>query len=323
MEFTRCFGCMEPAKTYPCPHCGFAPGSAGQPENALRPGTILKGRYIAGTPRAHSRKAFIYTAWDLKEERKAAIAEYFPDDSVFRQGGLQCSFSRTTQADTDREKQAFLQQTGKLRSLSRIPQVPVCTDTFEENGTAYIVTDLTAGETLSQRLRKAGSVSWKEAKNRFFPVIQAMEKIHGAGVLHRGLCPDSLLMKPDGSPMILDFTFSSDLTGNGGITPPPGPFSPPELYVPGGKIGTWSDVYALAAVLYLALTGKPPVPALDRLNQDSIDWLPLQRSGIPNHVSAALQKALIMTQSARTQTMTAFLKDLRSGAGLPRPTRKR
>lgn len=65
------------------------------------------------------------------------------------------------------------------------------------------------------------------------------------------------------------------------------------------------------------------MPALDRLNQDSIDWLPLQRSGIPNHVSAALQKAMIMTQSARTQTMTAFLKDLRSGAGLPRPARKR
>lgn len=323
MEFTRCFGCMEPVKAYPCPICGFAPGAAGQPENTLRPGTILKGRYIAGAPRARSRKAIVYTAWDLAKERKAAIQEYFPGDSAFRQGGLQCCFSRTTQAETDGEKQAFLQQAGKLSSLSRIPQVPVCTDTFEENGTAYIVTDLTAGESLSGRLEKVGSISWKEAQNRLFPVIQAMEKIHGAGVLHRGLCPDSLVMKPDGSLMILDFTFSSDFTGSGGITPPPGPFSPPELYVPGGKIGTWSDVYSLAAVLYLALTGKAPVPALDRLNQDSIDWLPLQRSGIPNHVSAALQKAMILKENARTQTMAAFLKDLRSGAGLPRPVRKR
>lgn len=323
MEFTRCFGCMEPVKAYPCPICGFDPGAEGQPENALKPGTILKGRYIAGAPRTRSRKSFLYTAWDLEKGRKAAIAEYFPGDSVFRQGGLQCVFSRTTQADTDREKQAFLQQAGKLNRLSRISQVPVCTDTFEENETAYIVTDLTVGETLSGRLRKAGSISWKEAKNRFFPVIQAMEKIHGAGVLHRGLCPDSLVMQPDGSVMILDFTFSSDLAGNGGITPPPGPFSPPELHIPGGKAGTWSDVYALAAALYLALTGKAPVSALDRLGQDSIDWTALESPGIPNHVSAALQKGMILSESARTQTMAAFLKDLRSGAGLPRPAGKR
>ncbi|MGN1026829.1 MAG: serine/threonine protein kinase [Faecousia sp.] len=323
MEFTRCFGCMEPVKAYPCPHCGFDPGAAGQPENTLRPGTILKGRYIAGAPRTRSSKAIVYTAWDLKKERKAAIAEYFPGDSAFRQGGLQCCFSPAAQAETDREKQAFLQQAGKLSSLSRISQVPACTDTFEGNGTVYIVTDLTAGESLSVRLGKAGSISWKEAKNRFFPAIQAMEKIHGAGVLHRGLCPDSLVMNPDGSVMILDFTFSSDLAGNGGITPPPGPFSPPELYIPGGKAGTWSDVYSLAAVLYLALTGKAPVAALDRLSQDSIDWLCLERAGIPKHVSAALQKGMILKESARTQTMAAFLKDLRSGAGLPRPVRKR
>ena len=320
MEFTRCFGCMEPVKAYPCPVCGFDPRQA-PPGNALRPGTILKGRYIAGRARAHGSMYFLYTGWDLLEERKVAIKEYFPGPHAFRQGGLQCCFSHT--ADTDREKQLFLRESEKLSRLKRIPQVPACMDAFDENGTSYLVMDHPTGQTLAGRLAQTAPLSWKEVKNRLFPVIQTMEKVHAAGIAHRGLNPESLLMKPDGSVGIQDFTFSSDLKENTGITPPPGPFSPPELYIPGGRTGTWSDVYSLAAVMYLALTGKTPVPALDRLNQDGIDWSLLSRGGVPGHVPAALQKAMILKENARTQTMTGFLKDLQSGSGLPRVGRNR
>lgn len=320
MEFTRCFGCMEPVKTYPCPICGFDPRKA-PPENALRPGTILKGRYIAGSLRAHGTVYFIYTGWDLLKERKVAVKEYFPEPHALRQGRLQCRISHT--GDTLREKQLFLQEPEKLSRLGQIPQVPACTDAFDENGTSYLVTEYPRGQTLAGRLAQTAPLSWKEVKNRLFPVIQAMEKVHAAGIAHLGLCPESLLMKPDGSVGIQDFTFSSDLKENTGITPPPGPYAPPELYIPGGKPGTWSDVYSLAAVMYLALTGKAPVLSLDRLEQDGIDWALLGRGGVPRHVPAALQKAMILKESARTQTMTAFLKDLQSGSGLPRAGRTR
>ena len=64
MEFNRCYGCMEEITAFPCPHCGYAPGSKG-PDYALRPGSILYGKYLVGRILGQGGFGITYVGWDL------------------------------------------------------------------------------------------------------------------------------------------------------------------------------------------------------------------------------------------------------------------
>ena len=77
MDFNRCYGCMEETVSYPCPHCGYIPGGKG-PDYALRPGSILNGKYIVGRILGQGGFGITYVGWDLMLERKVAVKEYYP-----------------------------------------------------------------------------------------------------------------------------------------------------------------------------------------------------------------------------------------------------
>ncbi len=308
MEFRRCYGCMEEITAYPCPHCGYHPRDDAHRDYALRPGSILNGKYLVGRMLGQGGFGITYVGWDLVLGRKVAIKEYYPSGQVVRQNGATLQWYETQQAKTAREsgKELFLKEARKMSKVSGISQVVQVHDLFLANETAYIVMEFIDGETLKQRLQKTGPLSWQDMQKIFLPVTQAMEQVHQAGLIHRDLSPDNLMLLPDGDVKVLDLGAAKDLSVNAGVSSmqvAKGGFSPLEQYTQRGGSGTWTDVYALAATIYYTLTGVVPPAAMDRMERDEMNWELEQLRSVPRAGLRALKKAMAVRASDRTQTM--------------------
>ena len=299
---------MEEITAYPCPHCGYHPQNDAHRDYALRPGSILNGKYLVGRMLGQGGFGITYVGWDLVLGRKVAIKEYYPSGQVVRQNGATLQWYETQQAKTAREsgKELFLKEARKMSKVSGISQVVQVHDLFLANETAYIVMEFIEGETLKQRLQKTGPLSWQDMQKIFLPVTQAMEQVHQAGLIHRDLSPDNLMLLPDGDVKVLDLGAAKDLSVNAGVSSmqvAKGGFSPLEQYTQRGGSGTWTDVYALAATIYYTLTGVVPPAAMDRMERDEMNWELEQLRSVPRAGLRALKKAMAVRASDRTQTM--------------------
>lgn len=324
MQINHCVNCENQIETYPCPHCGFDAASYRQPEYALPCNTVLHGRYLTGKVLGQGGFGITYVGWDLVLQCKCAIKEYYPNGQAVRKStiGLELCWSDGVQAENLRKTgmESFLKEARKMNKADHIPQVVRVRDTFIENETAYIVMDFVEGRTLKDRLEKGGVLSWEEAKTIFFPVISAMEQVHQVGIIHRDLSPDNLMLLPDGSVKILDLGAAKDLSANNGLSSmqvAKNGFSPIEQYTQRGGTGSWSDVYSLAATMYISITGVLPLSAVDRVTDDTLAWDLPGLLALPKAVRHALQKAMTVLPADRTRSMGEFLSQLRQSTPAP------
>ena len=317
---------MEEIQGYPCPHCGFDPRRVTGIEYALPMGTILAGKYLVGRVLGQGGFGITYVGWDIALERKVAIKEYYPSGQVSRNPGsrgLTWYTSVQSQQAKQNGTQMFLKEARKMSKVDDIPNVVRVRDLFQENETAYIVMDFVEGETLKARLEKTGPLPWEQAKGIFLPAIQAMEQVHQAGLVHRDISPDNLMLTPDGKVKILDLGAAKDLSVNNGASSmqvAKGGFSPFEQYTQRGSSGPWTDVYAMAATVYYTLTGKLPPVATDRVVEDTISWDEPGLKVLSAQALEALQKAMVISAKNRMQSMEELEKGLYSTAVEPAPT---
>ena len=316
MELSKCFGCMEDFRGYPCPSCGYDPGKDKHMEYALPPETILAGKYLVGRVLGQGGFGITYIGWDIALERKVAIKEYYPSGQVSRNPGTRTltwySSEQSLHARQD-GMQMFLKEARKMVRADSIPGVVRVIDLFQENNTAYITMEFVEGETLKNRLRREGPMDWETAKRIFRPVISAMEQVHAFGLIHRDLSPDNIMLLPDGSVKILDLGAAKDLSINSGASSmqvAKSGFSPLEQYIQRGGSGSWTDVYSMAATIYYTLTGKMLPSAVERLEKDTISWDFPALNRLPAQTREALKKALAVQVKERTQTMEALEKGL-------------
>lgn len=318
MRSNLCPGCMRETVIFPCPHCGYDEKSHKQMEYALPCNTILHGRYLVGKVLGQGGFGITYVGWDLALQVKCAIKEYFPNGQVTRNSSRTAlDWYSTPQAELLRHHgmETFLIEARKMAKVKEIPQVVGVQDTFSENRTAYIVMDFVEGQTLKNRLAERGPLSWTEAKGIFFSAISAIEQVHQSGLIHRDLSPDNIMLLPDGQVRILDLGAAKDLTSNTGVSSMQvikGGFSPIEQYGQSARTGPWTDVYAMAATIYYTLTGIVPPLAVDRMNEDVLDWNIPQLKGVPAYLVRALRTAMELQPQNRTQSMRELLDQLRS-----------
>ena len=309
MEIKKCMGCMEDYQGEPCPKCGFDNRQYRDPEYALPRETILAGKYLLGRLLGQGGFGLTYIGWDIGLERKVAIKEYFPMGQVSRQsGGTRLIWYTGESAVKARNDgmEAYLKEARKMARMDAINNVVRVLDIVTQNDTAYIVMDYVEGVTLKQRLAKEGPLSWEEAQKLFQSAIRTMESVHHAGIIHRDISPDNLMLTSDGEVILLDLGAAKDIQKNPGASSmqvAKNGFSPPEQYVQHGASGPWTDVYAMAATIYDALTGTMPPYAVDRMEADSISWDSPGLKKLPNSALAALRKALAVSISERTQSM--------------------
>lgn len=315
MVIDRCYGCMEELTVYPCPRCGYAPASDIL-HYALRPGKILNGKYLLGKVLGQGGFGITYIGWDLQMERKVAIKEYYPSGYVSRRAGTDAIFwysSEDAQIAMQDGQSMFLREARKMSRVTGISQVVRIIDVFQENDTSYICMDFIEGCTLKDHLKKVGPLSWEQTKIIFLPIMNAMEQVHKAGLIHRDLSPDNLMLQSDGDVKILDLGAAKDLnlsTGKSSMKVAKSGFSPLEQYVQQGNSGTWTDVYALAATMYYSLTGILPPSAIDRMDRESLDWDLPQLRVLPPAALEAMKRALVIRYPDRTQTMADFSSEL-------------
>ena len=315
MQINYCFGCMEHIESYPCPHCGYAP-SGNASAYTLRPGSILRGKYLVGKVLGQGGFGITYIGMDLALQRKVAIKEFYPSNCVGRESGTnRVLWYDTLQAQNAMQsgQETFLKEARKMSRVSNIGTVVHVFDVFQENETAYICMEFIEGQTLQQLLKQTGPLPWEKAKEIFLPVIQTMAQVHQQGLVHRDLSPDNLMIQRDGTVKILDLGAAKDLNLNTGVSSmqvAKSGFSPLEQYLSSGESGSWTDVYALAATLYYALTGVVPPTAVDRSNRDTLRWDLPQLQALPAEVRKALVHAMAVHIEDRTRTMEAFTAEL-------------
>ena len=315
MEMNRCMGCMTDFRGYPCPECGYDPAREQKGTFVLQPGVILCGKFLVGKVLGQGGFGITYLGLDMTLERKVAIKEYYPSGQVSRMPGTRdLVWSESQQAVSARQEgmELFLKEARKMAKLEDIPGVVKVREVFQENTTAYIVMDFVEGQTLKSLL-KNGPLPWEKAKDIFRPAIQAMEKVHKAGLVHRDLSPDNLMITPDGNVKILDLGAAKDLSVNSGASSmqvAKGGFSPFEQYTQRGGSGSWTDVYAMAATIYYTLTRVLPPVAMDRMEEDTIRWDLPGLTALPAAALESLKKAMAIMAKQRTQTMAELEQGL-------------
>lgn len=329
MNINRCPHCMEDLGEQnggTCPFCGFDAAQNPQPPEALPRESILHGKYLIGNVLGRGGFGITYIGFDLSLESKVAIKEYYPSGSAMRREGESSLYWNSTCASQTSRLGAyddFLKEARKMARVDSIPSIVRVRETFLENETAYIVMDYVEGETLKTRLKRDGVLTYSACYAMLRPMMEDLQKVHQLGIIHRDISPDNIMIQKDGSVKLLDLGAAKDLNkksdGQSQLVTKNG-FSPAEQYMDSGKIGPWTDVYALCATIYYACYGKLVPQALERLDQDTLTFdLPVKEA-IPQNVIETLKKGLAIRAAERIQSVEELMQRLNVSTARPAPT---
>lgn len=336
----RCMNCMKEYEEGPakCPRCGYVRGTRPREIYHLYPEMELADRYIIGTVVGFGGFGVLYRAWDRKLEHMVAIKEYYPAGMVTRIPG-QKEVILYTGKKHDEYKNGltrFLDEARNTARFSSNPNIVNVFDFFEENGTAYMVMEFLEGVSLKEYISRAGGrLPWQQAVEIGLRIIDALKDVHGAKILHRDLSPDNVFMCDDGKIKLLDFG-AARFTGlddekTRTIVLKMG-FAPPEQYRSKSQQGPCTDIYALGATLYRAITGLTPDESVNRqdsINHNEGDTLkPMSQfvEGIPQYLDNAVLRAMALEPTLRfqnVQQMADALQNKKSYADLAREIRRR
>ncbi len=299
-----------------CRHCGYGAAEYTQPLNALKINTILCGRYLVGRVMGQGGFGITYVGYDLKLELKVAIKEYCPKSLASRDHSvsnvLQWTFSQTQYQKWKECIERFSSEARKMAKLDELSGIVRVRDCFQENQTAYIVMDFAEGITLQQYLKQNGKIDFCTCVDMLLPIMDSLGVMHTKGLIHRDISPDNLMVLGSGRDVkvkLLDFGAAVDMavehSGTSESIVKKG-YSAPEQYMEDGAVGGWTDVYAMAAVIYRCSTGEEIPEAMERIPKPSQFSL----KGMKNKKARdILTKALAVKPEERIRTM-AELKAL-------------
>src|SRR5262249_19916230 len=163
------------------------------------------------------------------------------------------------------ERERFLREAEALAGL-RHPNVVQVYDAGELDGRPYFTMELVEGGSLAQKIADTPQPVRPSAA-LLATVAEAVHAAHQNGIVHRDLKPANILLTADGTPKVSDFGLVRRLEGGGELTLSGVPVGTPSYMAPEqargdkGALGPATDVYALGAVLYELLTGRPPFRA--------------------------------------------------------------
>ena len=302
-----CLGCMtDQQKEGSCPHCGFDAAGYEAPPHQLKPGSILNGKYLVGRALGEGGFGITYIGFDLNLELRVAIKEYYPNGLVTRQvSGTMSVIPFTSQGEQyGKGLERFVLEARSLAKFHDLRGIVAVKDFFRENSTAYIVMEYIEGETLKQYIaRKGGRLPMEEALSLLRPVMESLALVHGAGIIHRDISPDNIMLTKRGAKLI-DFgaarTYVDEENRSRTVTLKSG-YAPYEQYQTRGEQGPYTDVYALCATIYKCATGTTPPEATDRMAEDTLKSLSALGIAIDPKQEAVLLKGLSVKARDRYQ----------------------
>ena len=310
-----CPYCLEPLEggfQQNCPHCGKSLANR-NPEGALPLGTQLGGRYTVGDYLSADGDGLAYRGVENATKRFVLIKEYFPVtlcNGRSPEGALMPKEGREVLFKTSRMD--FKDLYDDLCRLTPATGLSQILDVLEENNTVYAVEESEKGMTLTHYLTlRSRNLTPAEARTLLQPVMEGVTLLHKAGLIHRGICPDNILLPIDGSARLTGYGTLALRTGGSELKSQlyPG-YAAPEQYSAAEFSGRYTDVYALAAVTYRLVTGQVPVAAPQRKVRDSLESAHSLESGVPTYFSQVLSCALRLDPARRMQTVPELMSAL-------------
>jgi len=308
---------------------------------ALPSGTELAGDYTIDRVLGAGGFGVTYLAREQALSRLVTLKEYFPGDFAARTGGLDAApRSEDCASDYRWGLERFLEEAQTLAKFNH-PNIVRVYRTFKANNTAYMVLHFEEGPSFKTWLKELNRAPRQKELDRILaPLLEALETIHKADFLHRDIAPDNIIVRESGDPVLIDFgaargdiaAHSKTKTVSALVKPG---YSPYEQYAETSRQqGAWTDIYALAATLYHAVSGKRPPDSPSRMLKDEmVPAVEAARGKYRTSFLEAIDRGLALTIDQRPQTVAAwrgallapepkgpgFVARLRGGAAAEKP----
>ena len=271
-----------------------------------------------------------YYAWERHLDKPVAIKEYLPNEFALRTDTTTVRPKSTSDAaDYQWGLERFLDE---ARTLARFdhPHLNKVYRFFEDNGTAYMVLEYIEGETLSELLRRESGLEQARLRRLLEELLSGLEEVHGAGFVHRDVKPGNIMLRTDGTAVLLDFGAARQAVGqrSKSITSilTPG-YAPIEQYAQKmDSVGPWSDLYALGMVAYRCISGLGDGELPDAVSRalmskdgEDKDLTPAAIAGKGRYdqpLLEAIDWAIKITEGERPQDVAALRRAL-SGSRKP------
>lgn len=308
-----CMGCMnELDANGVCHYCSYTDDMP-HLQSYLAPRTVLDNRYIVGKMLTYNGEGASYICYDTIRKTKAVVREYMPDTLCERERGSQ---KLIVNADCLAKYKTYMSEFADMnKTLSRmrnLNHISTAMDMFVENNTTYVILEYVEGVSLKKFLQSnTGYLTWNQVKKLFVPLFTTLSIIHNAGIIHRGISPENIIVTTDGELKLTGFSISSIRTSNTGLSPEfYSGYTAPEQYSSLEYQGTWTDVYAVAAVLYRILTGCIPLDANTRIYNDTLIDACRINPNVPVHISNVIARAMAVKGEERIQSVNELVTEL-------------
>lgn len=280
----------------------------------LMPGTVLcNGKYTIAKKIGAGGFGITYLAVQSGLDRRVCIKEYFLDGRCVRNTRAKTVHCQTESVDMyEKYRRAFVQEAKTLAKL-RHPNIVEVLEVFDENNTSYMVMSFIEGVSLQSIVERRGKIPHAEAVNYIGQIADAVGYVHSKNILHRDIKPDNIMITADYRAILIDFgsarSFVQDKTQVQTAIVSSG-YAPTEQYTANSRKGAYTDIYAIGATFYFALTGQVPIAAAARLSEKMPTPKELVPT-LPDDIDRTIQKAMQVKAENRHQTVEEFMNDLR------------
>jgi serine/threonine protein kinase len=248
-----------------------------------------------------------YLAEDTFLDKEVCIKELFVTGSSTRGANMTVLTQNMKEFSFADFKERFIQE-GKQLAKFNHPNIVKVLDFIEANNTAYVVMEYISGQTLKEKVAYGGPLSTDASQKIIESILDAVEVVHKAGMLHRDIKPDNLIIGDDGRVVLIDFgsarAYSDEKTIAQTAMVSPG-YAPLEQYNPKARKGTFTDIYSIGATFYFMLTGEKPLNVTERYTEKLIAPHELNPS-VSIQVSSAVMLAMEMKPEDRFQNVSDF-----------------
>lgn len=296
-----------------CPYCRKE-NSEPQKEPYLPLKTVVGGRYLVGKLIASNSEGATYYAFDMEKKAPVTLRELFPKGILSRGEGNYCLVNIGKASEFIDTKEEFVKLWTTLTELKGFTALTQVYGLVEDLGTVYAVSEyLGEGKTLREFLleQETGYISWEDARILFMPVLSALGELHYAGIIHGGICPETLILDKNGKLRITGYsieevrrqksTMECELFDG---------YAAVEQYGFSEGLSTSTDIYAFSAVLYRALIGSVPMSSASRLTNDKLMIPGKFAEQLPAYVINALVNGLQILPDDRTVTAEQLRDEL-------------
>lgn len=309
-----CLRCMRKiGDNDSCPYCRKE-DSLPQKDPFLPLKTVVGGRYLVGKLVSSNSEGATYYAFDMEEKIPVTLRELFPKGVLSRGDGNYCLVNIGKASEFIDAKEEFVKLWNTLKELKGFTALTEVYGIVEDLGTVYAVSEyLGEGKTLREYLleQEQGYISWEDARVLFMPVLSALGQLHNAGIVHGGICPETLILDKNGKLRITGYSVEAVRRQKSSMECELfDGYAAVEQYGFSEGLSTSTDIYAFSAVLYRALIGSVPMSSASRLTNDKLMIPGKFAEQLPAYVINALVNGLQILPKDRTSTSEQLRDEL-------------